>query len=366
MTANLKNEKLKRSFIRWLREAKGFAEATVTAGERALSRWEEFFDFEDFGRFTANKAINFKNHLEHPVGLGKPLSANSRHHCLRRLCLFFQWLSTQPGYKTRITAEAISYLSLDKKTLQAISWPRQKKHPTLDYVRKLVESIQITTEIDRRDRALIAFLLLSGMRDKAVVSLPLGCFDPDTLEIRQYPKDGVDTKFGKSFVTLLVRFDNYLLGRVTDWVRYIREVKLFGSTDPVFPRNKVTQANGGYTFVSQEVEPVFWRSTGSIRRVLKERTDAAGLPYYFPHSFRHAHVRLALKHCQTAEQMKAISQNLGHENVGTTLTSYGTLDQYRIAEVIRSMDFKEVASGELSPEELEVLEKVLRRHRKMT
>ena len=161
--------------------------------ERALSRWEEFFGFEDFGRFTVKKAMDFKKHLENPAGREKPLSANSRHHCLRRLCTFFQWLSTRMGYKTRLTPEAISYLSLDKKTVQTLSSTRPKKHPTLDYVKRLVDSIRIETEIDRRDRALIAFLLPSGMRDKAVVSLPLGCFDPVTLEVRQYPKKGVDT-----------------------------------------------------------------------------------------------------------------------------------------------------------------------------
>ena len=38
MKTNLKNEKLKRGFFRWLREAKGFAEATVIEVERALGR----------------------------------------------------------------------------------------------------------------------------------------------------------------------------------------------------------------------------------------------------------------------------------------------------------------------------------------
>gem|GEM_PF-6630413 len=46
------------------------------------------------------------------------------------------------------------------------------------------------------------------MRDKAVSTLPLGCFDSQTLEIRQDPSAGVDTKFGKSFVTVLLRFDD--------------------------------------------------------------------------------------------------------------------------------------------------------------
>jgi len=366
MKANVGNEKVKRSYFRWLREAKGFAEATVVAVERALSRWEEFVDCEDLGRFTAGKAVAFKKYLEDPAGRGLALSANSRYHCLHHLRMFFQWLSTQPGFKSRITAEAISYLTLDRRTVQAISAPGPKKCPSLEYVRTLVESIEVRTEIDQRDRALIAFLLLSGMRDKAVASLPLGCFDPRTLEVRQYPKEGVDTKFGKSFVTLLVKFDSQLIDCIVDWARYLREVKLFGSADPLFPRCKVVQGEGGFMFEAQGVEPVFWRGTGSIRQILKERTEAAGLDYYFPHSFRHAHVHLALKYCRTAEQMKAISQNLGHEHVGTTLTSYGTLDQYRIGEIIRDMDFQGTKDSLVSRQEVKLLEKILRQYKKST
>lgn len=364
MKVNVNNEKLKRSYFRWLREAKGFSESTVVAIERALCRWEEFSGFEDFGRFTSNKAIGFKKHLENSTGRGKQLSANSRYHCLAHLRAFFQWLSTQPGYKSRVTPEAISYLTLDKKTVQAISSSGPKKCPTLEYVRQLADSIEIHTEIDQRDRALISFLLLSGMRDKALATLPRGCFDPESLEIRQCPEEGVETKFGKSFVSHIVKFDDRLLSYVVDWVRYLNEVKLFGSTDPLFPRSKVVQGEGGFTFECREVEPVFWRGTGSIRQILKSRAEAAGLDYYYPHSFRHTHVREAIRYCRTAEQIKAVSQNLGHEHIGTTLTTYGRLDEYRIGEIIRDLDFDETSSNDMSPEEIEIVEKLLKKCRK--
>jgi integrase/recombinase XerD len=360
MTANISNEKLKRGYFRWLREAKGFSESTVVAIERALSRWEEFSNFEDFGRFTSNKAIAFKKHLENPAGREKPLSANSRYHCLAHVRMFFQWLSTQSGYKSRITAGAITYLTLDRKTVQSISSLGPRKCPTLEYVRRLVDSIEIRTEIDQRDQALIAFLFLSGMRDKAISTLPLGCFDSESLEVRQDPQQGVATKFGKSFSSHLVKFDGRLLEIVEAWVKHLREVKLFCDTDPLFPRSKVAQVDGGLTFESREVEPVFWRGTGSIRQILKTRSEAAGLAYYYPHSFRHAHVHLAMKHCHTAEQMKAVSQNLGHEHVGTTLGSYGTLDQYRVGEIIGEIDFDDTTGAEMSSEEVKAVEKALK------
>ncbi len=38
--------------------------------------------------------------------------------------------------------------------------------------------------------------------------------------------------------------------------------------------------------------------------------------------------------CTTAAQIKAWSQNLGHENVATTLTSYGKIDPARQGELV--------------------------------
>jgi hypothetical protein len=38
--------------------------------------------------------------------------------------------------------------------------------------------------------------------------------------------------------------------------------------------------------------------------------------------------------CRTPQQIKSWSQNFGHENVATTLTSYGTIDPYKQGEVI--------------------------------
>jgi len=61
------------------------------------------------------------------------------------------------------------------------------------------------------------------------------------------------------------------------------------------------------------------------------------LPYYNPHSFRNTLVRLGESLCQTPEQFKAWSQNLGHEGVLTTLYSYGDVEDYRQAELLKKL-----------------------------
>jgi hypothetical protein len=48
-------------------------------------------------------------------------------------------------------------------------------------------------------------------------------------------------------------------------------------------------------------------------------------------------VQLGERLCTTPEQFKAWSQNLGHERVMTTLTSYGNVTPQRQAEVLRGL-----------------------------
>ena len=79
-----------------------------------------------------------------------------------------------------------------------------------------------------------------------------------------------------------------------------------------------------------------WSNTGPIRKIFKEAFTRAGLPYFNPHSFRKTLAQLGQKTCRDIETMKAWSQNLGHEDLMTTFTSYGTLSRSRQAYLMES------------------------------
>lgn len=153
--------------------------------------------------------------------------------------------------------------------------------------------------------------------------------------------------------------DERLTNWVLEWVDYLVKEKFFGPTDPLFPLSKVEHDDGSLSFVSREVEPKFWKSTNPIRNILKRRAEAAGLEYYRPHSFRHAAIRLALRRCHNAEEVRAISQNFGHENIGTTLLTYGKLDDDRVDEIVGSIDFSMQPDGSMPPDKLDqILERL--------
>ncbi len=333
------NEKVKRRYFHWLEGAKGRTEQTVVAIERAIHQFEESTGYKDFKSFSERQATGFKKWLGDRRHNGKPLSNTTKYHALRHVNAFFSWLSTQSGYRSHIRLDSVSYLSLDQRAVQEALSVRPRKFPSLEQVKNLVEAVDVKTDIDRRDRALIAFMLLTGIRYTAICSLSLGCFDLEQLIVSQDARLGVKTKGGKVITTRILKFDTDLVKIVVSWANYLAEELEFGPSDPLFPKTLVAQAEAGFSFESRGLARGFWSGGNSIREILKQRSEQAGLPYFNPHSFRHAACQLALRLCRTPEELKALSQNFGHEQVTTTLRSYGTLDDQRIEDVMSKIDF---------------------------
>jgi integrase/recombinase XerD len=85
------------------------------------------------------------------------------------------------------------------------------------------------------------------------------------------------------------------------------------------------------------LERKHWGSAGPIRKIFRDAFAGAGLPYFNPHSFRKTLAQLGEKLCPTPEQFKAWSQNLGHEKVLTTFSSYGEVAADRQRDIIREL-----------------------------
>jgi integrase len=263
---------------------------------------------------------------------------------------FFEWLSGQPGYKSRVRLDDVEYLSLDRKTTFEALEEKIVRFPPLEYVQQLTHSIEPIAEVDRRDRALIALLLLSGMRVMAAATLSVGSFNPDLLEVRQYPSEGVATKRLKATTTYLWRIDPVLVDYVLDWHCYLVKTRLFANTDPLFPCTKVERGKESGLFEYSGVEPVFWRTDGPIRKILRERAELAGLEYFNPHAFRHLTAHLVLPLAKSPEQLQAIKQNFGHKFLATTMDVYGKLMPSRQQEVVAAFDFGASKVGDLDEE----------------
>lgn len=191
------------------------------------------------------------------------------------------------------------------------------------------------TAIERRDRALIAFTLLTGARDSAIASMKLkhidliaGCVEQDAREVR--------TKFSKTFTTYFFPVGDEFVRIVAEWIAFLRKELLWGNDDPVFPPTRVAVGAAG-RFEAVGLDRVPWTNTGRIRKIFREAFVRAGLPYFNPHKFRNTLVKLGEEICKTPEEFKAWSQNLGHEKVLTTFLSYGQVQVTRQREILRGL-----------------------------
>ena len=175
------------------------------------------------------------------------------------------------------------------------------------------------------------------------MSLPIKSFDKNKLIIDQDPAFGVKTKFHKRIPTALIPLSykeplDYFIG----WYDYLVKEKKFNPNDPIFPATKKEQSDKNISYYSTgEVVPVFWKSGTTIRKIFEKRFIQAGVPYYHPHTFRHLIVKEFAKTRLTEEEKKAISQNLGHADVGTTFGSYGYghIEEDRQIEIIKGLKF---------------------------
>ena len=193
----------------------------------------------------------------------------------------------------------------------------------------------IVTEIERRNRALIAFTLLTGARDSAMASMKLKHIDLAADSIDQDARE-VNTKFSKTFTTFFFPVGDDIRRIVVEWVLYLRQNKLWGNDDPLFPSTCIT-LGAARQFEASGVERRHWRSASPIRAVFHEAFVGAGLPYFNPHSLRNTLVQLGQHVCRSPEEFKAWSQNLGHEKVLVTFTSYGDVSCQQQGRIIRDL-----------------------------
>lgn len=212
---------------------------------------------------------------------------------------------------------------------------RTKVFPSLDQVHHVLYVMRCATDIEKRNRALVAFALLTGARDGALASFRLKHIDLREGRVDQDARD-VRTKASKTFSTWFFPVGGNALDIVQDWCKHLRTVLLWGADDPLFPATRVAEGESG-GFVSVGLRCDGWTSAGPVRKILAEAFSAAGLQYFNPHSFRDTLVQHDERVCPNIEAFKAWSLNLGHAHAMTTLTSYGTMSPHRQAELIRGI-----------------------------
>lgn len=331
---NEENERIKRAYLTFLREAKRCDEATVLKAADAIRRFEASAGYKSFKKFHIEQPRTFKAKLneERSATTGKPLSKATVSGILRANKAFFIWLAGQPGYKSRISYSDAEYFNQNAKDARIAHTAREAPYPTLAQCRHAFDRMPEGTDIERRNKALFAFLMITGARDGAISSFRLKHIDLIEGTVFQDARE-VRTKAAKTFTTWFLPVDPVYLDCVTGWVRYLRDDLLFGHDDPLFPPPEMGRVAGGFAVIGLKRTP--YADAGAIREAIKAAFTAAGLPAFAPHSFRKTLVRWGEHTYPTREGFKAFSQNIGHDSIITTVSAYMPVSQERQGELIR-------------------------------
>src|ERR1043165_837675 len=358
---NPANERIKRDYFRLLKEARGYDEASIDGVAQSIARFETYTRHQGFERFHIEQAIGFKRWLAEQKNqrTGNPLSPATTKSTMRALREFFLWLSGQPGFRSRISFGDTAYFRVSEKDGRAAREGDDRPVPSLQQIEAVLIRMPASTVLERRDRAVIAFTILTGARDNAIASLRIGHVDAAQRLVFQDPRV-VRTKASKTIRTWFFPVGGSAQAIVLTWIDELRRMNGWGDDDPLFPATAVG-LDAEQRFAAVGLRRASWANADPIRKIFRLAFEAAGQPYFNPHSFRKTLARLGERVCQTPEEVKSWSQNLGHDQVLTTFSSYGQVAVHRQGEIMQSLSSAHTGPPPTTDERLARIEALLRR-----
>ena len=239
---------------------------------------------------------------------------------------FYKWaMLYRPKKYKKVSLIWLDTLKISKSRMNRAGLPDMKYY-TLEDVLNLCNFKPVSL-IDQRDRAAVAFLFLSAIRASAFTSLKIHAIDLDSMTVFQSPSDGVRTKNNKMMETILLP-ESELLEIVKEWHEKVKcELGDGGLFYPVL-------STDGLRFQNQDSVGDVASRNKSLRDGVTRLCKRAGIAYRSPHKFRRGHGVYAVKHSRNFEEFQAYSQNMGHEDPGTTFKYYSKLSHNDIRDVI--------------------------------
>lgn len=325
---NRDGESLINEFGRYLSvdTKKSYDEKTIKQYKDDIWAYWEITDFENLNNFNLDKAKLYRDSLQ--------TSMQTKKQKMSRVAEFFRYVFKNKVTKPEISA-ALEVLQLTNKEKGLLSKQEIRKYPTLEEFNCMID-FPVKNEVDRRDKALFCLLLLSAGRVDAVRTLPLEALNPQTLDLVQDPTAGVHTKRNKYIMGTLFRFDKRYIDIIRDWLEFLIEEKQFKPADPLFPKLVQDEKNKAIYVLSNE----FYSSKTKINEIIAKRCNDKGIQPYSAHEFRHLAVDTAFRLARSGRDIKAISQNIGHAHLSTTLKQYANMQPQEYMQIIKNLTFE--------------------------
>lgn len=337
------NELAKKQYEETLLYARGRDPKTIRAVWNNINLFESFTGHADFKSFNAGQAKSFRVWLEKKENKkGELLSISTIRSTLNDIREFLAWLPVIPQYRNKIDGRAVQYLRLSDSANRAARASRKKIPPTLEELERALRAMPRETDIEKRDRALFAFTIVTCARDDALVSLKIKDVDAVRKTVWQNPRH-VRTKGRKGILTgFMARAMPFAEEVVLDWLKHANEVLGLKPNDPLFPKTLVASNPKKMAFEVRGLSNEHWAGAQPVRDIFKTAFHSVDLPYFNPHLVRNTICKWALRNC-TQREYKALSQNIGHEDAMTTYNSYSNLTEDEQLEAVANI-------GEANPD----------------
>ena len=234
LKVNAKNERIRMKYAEDLKRFDGLAITTIDQKLAAIKLFEELTDFIDFELFDVDIAKKFIDEL-----LTRPTASKTKLSSVRHVKKFFTDIALEGYLKRKGAKKAIKALRLSEKNRRAGQANRKTKFPSIQTIIETIETMPKTNAIELRNRALLAFTLISGARDGAIKSMCVGHIDIIRKEVLQHP-DEVDTKNSKQIFTWFFPVGETLIQELSNYINYLKSELEFSNGDPLFPATALT------------------------------------------------------------------------------------------------------------------------------
>ena len=279
---NADNERIKHRYLGFLSGAKHRSVDSVDQVAAALADFEASTGHKDFRLFRIEQAQRYKRELGKATNsrTGKPLAKATLFSRLAALKTFFEWLAQEPGFRSKLNYSDAEYFNLSANEERIAKTVRERPAPSIKQIQHAISLMPYETDIEKRDRALVAFTLVSGARDDAIASLSLKHVDASQRRVHQDARE-VRTKNAKTINGTFFPVGDVFEKIVVEWIEFLQKERVWGPDDPLFPRTKVTLGKSGY-FENSGLDRKHWKDAGAIRKIFRQAFDRAGLPYFGP------------------------------------------------------------------------------------
>ena len=268
-----------------------------------------------------------------------PLSPRYQVKILEHARLFYEWARVHdPEYK-RVREAWISTLQV-RRSKGAQSRLQKREVWKSENVHKVADFYWGADNLKAKRTAFaVVFLFLSGMRAGAFVTLPFECVDLKRRRIEQLPEKGVHTKNSKAAITFLLPIPT-LLKVVEDWMSSLAEhnnprMRVWSKLYSSIEANRRVYNLSGFDVV--RLEEKTGPRVSLLNQDMKELCDLVGVPFFSPHKLRHGHGLYGVHHSHNMEELKAVSQNLMHSNIGITDGIYGRLPEDEVSSILSGL-----------------------------